>query len=123
MAKRHGESTHSVEVKVKRRKGVKVRTVNVPDSDDEAPPPNVDTEYARLLKTRVTASGKADSITMNTLKLTEVRDATHNGPLEPTPDTCEESIVENAIPSMPAKKRRKKMNDSVRCTIFTNLPC
>jgi len=120
MAKRHGgDSIHGIEVKVKKRKGVKVRTVNVPESDDEAPPPNVDTEYARLLKTRVATSGKADSVTMNTLRLNEVKDTTHSDALELAPNTCDESIADNTIPGMPAKKPRKKMNDSVRYTVFT----
>jgi len=114
MAKRHGDTTYGVKVKVKKRRGVKVRTINVPDSDDEGPP-KVDTEYARLLKTRVAASGKADSITMNTLPVFELKATTHNDDsLDPGLDgQPEESIVENTPPSMPAKKPRKKANDSV----------
>lgn len=118
MAKRHGDSTYGVNTKVKKRKGIKVRTVNVPDSDDEGHSRNVETERARLLKTRVTASGKADSVTMNSLPLFEVESVVHGG-LEPTIDSNEEVMAENTIPVIAtAKKRRKKMNDSVRSVLL-----
>lgn len=120
MTKRHGDPAYGVKVKVKKRKGVKVRTVTILDSDDEGPS-NIDTEYARLLKTRVTTSGKADSVTMNSLPLLEVQNTTHNDmPLAPCPDTQEpdETVAESAVPSKPAKKRRKKANDSVCFPIF-----
>jgi len=114
MAKRHGDSTHGVNVRVKKRKGIKVRTVAVPDSDEENHTPNVNTEYVRLLKTRVATSGKADSVTMDSLALFEVKGVTHNDSSEPTIDGHEEIATEGAIPATTAKKRRKKKNDSVR---------
>ena len=117
MSKRHGDTIHGTSVKVKKRKGIRVRTVTIPDSDD--PPPNVTTEYARLLKTRVTTSGKADSTTMKSLPLFEVNDIARNDSLESTLDSYDEPVVENTVPSMPTKKRRKKANDSVRYTLFT----
>jgi len=124
MAKRHGDPAYGVKVGVKKRKGIKVRTVTVPDSDDEGPS-NVDTEYARLLKTRVTTSGKADSVTMNSLPLFEIKNTTHSDePSELCVNSLEpdETVAENTAPSKPAKKRRRKANDSVRCTTFTKLP-
>jgi len=121
MAKRHSDSIHGVNVSVKKRKGIRVRTVTILDSDD--PPPNVTTEYARLLKTRVTTSGKADSVTMNSLQLFEAKDITHDDSLESFLDSNEEAVVENVVPSVPAKKRRKKMNDSVCCLLSTTPPC
>ena len=117
MAKRHGDPTRGVSVNVKKRKGIKVRTVNIPDSDDDAPPMKTDTEYARLLKTRVTTSGKVDSVTMDSLPLFEIED--HNL-LEQTADYYEAAEAENTIPSVTAKKkRRKKANDSVSVAVLT----
>jgi len=124
MTKRHGDPVHGVKVKVKKRKGIKVRTVTVPDSDEEGPS-NVNTEYVRLLKTHATTTGKADSVTMNSLPLFEVKNITHNNePLEPCLNDQEpgETVSENTVPSKPVKKRRKKANDSVRCPIFIELP-
>ena len=124
MAKRPGDSTHRVSVKVKRRKGVKIRTVTVLDPDKEGPPPNVKVEYARLLKTRVTTSGKADSVTMHTLPLFEAKEVVHSGSQEPaTPSYHEGIIVGDPIPATTAKKRqRKKMNDSVRLVSIDQSP-
>ena len=121
MAKRHGDPAYGVKVKVKKRRGIKVRTVAILDSDDEGTS-NVDTEYARLLKTRVAISGKAESVTMNSLPLLEVKNTHNDNPLEPCLDTQEpyEAVAENTAPSKPAKKKRKKANDSVRSPTFTN---
>ena len=115
MAKRHGDFIHGAGTKVKKRKGIKIRTVIVPDSDDEGPPPNVDAGYARLLKTHVTTSGKAESVTTSSLLLFEDKEIVHNDS-EPTTDNPEPLVVENTIPSRRARKqrRRKKGNDSVR---------
>jgi len=97
-----------------------IRTTHVPDSDDEGPPPNVDTEYARLLKTRVTASGEIDSVTMKTLPLFEDKDIACDS-LEPAVDCPDEVTADNTPPLMtvPAKKKRKRGNDSVRCILST----
>jgi len=116
MAKRPGNSTNGVSVSVKKRKGIKIQTFRVPDSEDEEdPPPNIQTEYARLLKTRVTTSGKIDSVTMKTLRLFEAKDVAHDSS-GPTVDFPGEVMLENALPAetLPAKKKRKKANDSVR---------
>jgi len=125
MTKRHGDPAYGVKVRVKKRKGIKVRTIAIPDSDDEGPS-NVNTEYARLLKTRATTSGKADSVTMSSLPLFEVKNTTHEDePLEPCLDSEEpdRTVAENTpVASKPAKKRRKKANDSVRCPTFTRHP-
>jgi hypothetical protein len=118
MAKRHGDSVHGANPKVKKRKGIKVRTISVPDSDDEGPPPNVNAGFARLLKTRVSTSGKAESVTMSSLPLFEVKNSAHDDS-EPVIDDHEAVLVENKIPSKTAKKRRKKVNDSVRSATST----
>ena len=123
MTKRHGDPAYGVKVRVKKRKGVKVRTIAIPDSDNEEPS-NVDTEYARLLKTRVTTSGKADSVTMNSLPLIEAKNTHNDDSLEPCLNTQEsyETVTENMVPSKPAKKKHKKANDSVRRLTVTNPP-
>ena len=102
---------------VKKRKGIRVCTITIPDSDEENPALDVNTEYVRLLKTRVAPSGKADSVAMDSLALFEVKDVTHDDSLEPTinghEEIAAEGTMEGAIPATTAKKRRKK-NDSVR---------
>ena len=116
MAKRHGDSTNGVGASLKKRRGIKVRAIYVPDSDDEDPPPRFDTEYARLLKTRVTTSGKAESVTMKTLPFFEVEDIVHDSP-EPTIDPpAPKDVMVETLPALtaPAKRKRKKANDSVR---------
>ena len=114
MTKRHGGSTGGTNFSVKKRRGIKIRVLNVPDSDDEGPPPDVE-DYARLLKTRVTASGKIDTVSMKTLPLFEDEDIHDSS--EPAVVCPEEVVVENSPPvvTMPAKKKRKKANDSIRC--------
>ena len=119
MAKRYGDSTYGVGTKVKKRKGIKIRAVNVPESDDEATPLNVDTEYARLLKTRVSVSGKVGSVTMNTLPVFEVKDIVHTDAFEPVIYDNDGITAGNVALVIKAKRRRKKANDSVRHHIFT----
>ena len=122
MTKRHADPAPGTKARVKKRRGVKVRTVTIPDSDGEDSS-NVDTEYARLLRTRVTASGKADSVTMNSLPLFEVKKVADDDNLsDPGLNIQPEEVsVENAVPSKPAKKPRKKANDSVRYLEFIEL--
>lgn len=123
MAKRHGDSAHGFDVRIKKRKGVKVRTVRILDSDDENHTLNFDADYARLVKTRATTSGKAESTTMSSLPLFEVKETAHDDdPLDQTLNDREEISTENTILSVPAKRRRKKKNDSVRSSPSTKLP-
>ena len=122
MAKRQGGLTHGVSTKSKKRKGIKVRTTTVADSDEDAPTQNVDTEYARLLKTRVAASGKTDSVTTNTIQLFETKNTAHNDLMEPNVNGYEEVPPVNVTPTTTAKKKRKKKNDSVRRALCTKLP-
>jgi hypothetical protein len=117
MTKRYGDSAHGLSVKVKKRRGVLVRTVNIPDSDDEGEgsPSNVNAEYARTVKTRVTTSGKAGSVIMNTLQVFEVEDTPRDSP-ELIVNSYEEVMVDNTrstAETVKAKKQRKKANDSV----------
>jgi len=118
MAKRPHDSSRGITVKVKRRKGVRIRTVTVPDSDDERPPSNNSIEYARSVRTRASTAGKAESVTTKTVRILEAKDVRQDDP-EPSADNHEEVIEENPIPTKKAKKQRKKKNDSVRRIVFT----
>jgi len=120
MAKRQGGSVHSVGTKSKRRKGIKIRTISIPDSGDEdTPPSNINVEYARLLKTRVATSGKADSVTVNTVPLFETKVTAHDDLPEPNVDSYEVVPPGNPTPSTKVKKKKKKKNDSVRPALCT----
>lgn len=116
MAKRYGDLAYGLNVTVKKRRGVLVRTVNVPDSDDDDSPPGTKTEYARTLKTRVTTSGKAGSTTTSALQVFKAEDPPRDSP-ELIIDGYDEVMVDNIQRSMTetvrAKIRRKKQNDSV----------
>ena len=111
MAKRPHESGGTT-VKVKRQNGIRIRTVTVPDSDDDNPVLKVDTEYARLFKTRVSAAGKAENVTMKTLQIFEAKEVPQDNP-EPIANDCEAVITENPTSTKKAKKQRKRGNDSV----------
>lgn len=119
MSKREGGRTQRGNPAVKKRKGVKIRTVMVPDSDDEGTPSNVNTtDYARLVRTRVTPSGKVGSVTTSSVPLLEVEDIV-NDTLPPDVDANhgESAVFEDAVAPIPAtRKRRKKENDSVSLT-------
>ena len=69
MSKRGEDSTHIRVTKVKKRKGVKIRTLMVPESDKEDLPLNIKTDYARLVQTQVTASGKVGGVTTSSIPL------------------------------------------------------
>ena len=116
MSKRERRPTRPGNPVVKKRKGVKIRTIMVPDSDEEGSPSNVNTtDYARLVRTQVTQSGKVGSVTTSSVPLLEVEDILKNTPLpEADTDQWENAVVEDAGALTPAtRKRRKKENDSV----------
>jgi len=123
MSKRDGGSIRRSNPKVRKRNGVKIRTVMVPESDEEDPPSNVNTDYARLVQTRVTPSGKIGSITTSSIPLLETDDTADNVLLEPVDTDC---IGETAVEDMPTipttQKKRKKANDSVCCIQLFSLP-
>lgn len=119
MLKREGASIRSGNHKVKKRKGVKIRSTIIPDSDEENPPLNANTEYARLVRTRVTASGKVGSITTSSLPIVEAAGNIPNPPPEVdvghTIDTVAEDTTVSVFPIAQKRKkpRRKRGNDSV----------
>ena len=86
----------------------------MPDLDDDNPVSNVDTEYVRSVKTRVSAAGKAESVMMKSVRIFEAKETPKDNP-GPVVDDCEEVITENLIPTKKAKMQRKRGNDSVRC--------
>lgn len=99
--------------KVKKRKGVGSRIITVLDSDEERSPSATGSGYARMTKTRVAASGKAERVAMSSVPVFEVEQASVQAPPEGDANDSADVVVENAIRSVPAK-RRKKYNDSVR---------
>ena len=118
MAKRPHESSRGVIVKVKRRNGVRVRTVTVPDSDDERPPSNNKIEYARSVKTRASVAGKAETVTVKAVRIFEAEGVRQDDP-EPFIHNHEELIAGDPVPTKKARKQWKKKNDSVRRIVFT----
>ena len=69
MSKRGGGSIHGYNPKVKKRKSVKIHALMVPESDEEDLPLNIKTDYARLVQTQVTASGKVGGVTTSSIPL------------------------------------------------------
>ena len=111
MSKRGGEPALARPAKVKKRKGVGSRVINVPDSDEENFFQTSGDEYARVTKTRVAASGKADQVSVSTFPVLEVERSSTPTPLEEDGDYAAD--VEENPPPVEKKKRRKKVNDSV----------
>lgn len=112
MSKRDSGSICRGKPKVKKHKGVKIRTVIAPDSDEEDSHSNVTKDYARLVQTRVTASGKVGNVTTSSIPLLEVEDTTTDVQLGEDTDRVEETVIEDTVPVVPVtKKKRKKAND------------
>lgn len=118
MAKRPHTSSGGIVVKVKRHKGVRIRTATAPDSDDERPPSNNSIEYARSVRTRVSTAGKAESVITKAVRIFKAKDIYRDDP-GPFIGDHEEVIAEDRVPTKKAKRQRKNKNDSVRGIIFT----
>ena len=117
MSKRGSDPTRRGSLQIKKRRGVRTQTILVPDSDDESLPPNVTTDYARLVKTRVNLSGKVGTITATSVRLLEVETAPKDLPLEVVIDDPADAATEAIVPVISAtRKRQKKANDSVSLT-------
>jgi len=114
MSKRGSDSTRRGSLKVKKRKGIRTQAILVPDSDDESLPPNVTTDYARLVKTRVDLSGKVGALTATSIRLLEVDNAPKDPPPEFVVDDPVDAAPEAIVPIISTTQRkRKKANDSV----------
>lgn len=111
MSKRRGGTTHIQATRVKKRRGVGSRTITVLDSDEELPPATTN-EYARATKTRVGPSGKAERVVMSSIPIIEEEVDIHV-PLEVDANVPVDAVAENVVLVSPAKKRRKRANDSV----------
>ncbi|KAF9780597.1 hypothetical protein BJ322DRAFT_1112587 [Thelephora terrestris] len=125
MFKREGGLTHSGNPKVKKRKGVKIRTVIIPDSDEESPTPNVKMDYARLVQTHVTASGKVGSVTATSVPFVEAAEYLANGSMldiDNDPNLASDIPIHNVVPEMQVTKmRRKRGNDSTKMKSWLGL--
>ena len=113
MSKREGLArTHLT--RVKKRNGVGSRTITVLDSDEEDPIPAATNEYARMTKTRVSASGKAEKVAMSNIPIFEVEEEWVDilDPLESNTLDSADAVVKNTVPMVPAKQRQRA-NDSV----------
>lgn len=96
MSKRGGDQTRRVNPQAKKRKGVRVQTIIVLDSDDECTPSNATTDYVRLVRTRVTLSSKAGSVTASIVPFLEAEDPPTSQPeavIDNSTETTGESIV------------------------------
>ena len=120
MSKREGGPSRHGNPTVKKRKGVKIRAVIILDSDEEGPPTNPSTtDYARLVRTRVTPSGKVGNVTTSSVPLLEVQDITNYVPLEVDTNHNTDVVVaaaveDSTVAAIPTTRRRwKKANDSV----------
>ena len=113
MLKRGGNLTRTRAAKIKKRRGVGSRSITVLDSDEEDLAPKVSTEYARVTKARVAASGKVERIATNSVQIFEADEIDVQGPQETDTDNFVGATTENVVRTVPAKKRRKGANDSV----------
>jgi hypothetical protein len=119
MSKRGGEPTLAHPAKVKKRKGVGSRVIIVPNSDEEDFSRTSGDEYARVTKTRVTASGKVEQVFVSTFLVREVEQSSTPTPLEEDGDYAAD-VEENSTP-VEKKKRPKKVNDSVNDSTYQPL--
>lgn len=115
MSKRGGESNHAGKPRVKKRKGVKIRSTLIPDSDEDNPPSNVKPEYVRWVKTRVTASGQVGSVTASSVELMDLGGTNDDPPLEfNTEHEAGDVVLQGVAPKTSGTRRKKeKANDSV----------
>ena len=71
---------------------------------------NIKMDYARLVQTRVTASGKVGGITTSSIPLQEVEDVTDNVLLEVHTDCAGDNIgdtvIEDVVPVVPATRKK-----------------
>ena len=115
MPKQGGHLTRIRTTKVKERRGVGSRTITVLDSDKEDPLTITGDKYARVTKTRVTTSGKAEKVSTSNVPISKVEKVDAHSPLGADTDVPADTVVENTVHAAPAKKRKKreKANDSI----------
>ena len=123
MSKRGGESIHGGKPIVKKRKGVKIRSTLIPDSDEDDAPSSVNAEYIRWVKTRVTTSGQVGSITTSSVAFMDPEGTTNDPPLEANTDdspleVSSEQTQDIGLQGAATKirgdqRKQRKKNDSV----------
>ena len=97
MSKRAGGSTRVRATKIKKRKGVGSRTIVVLDSDEDVSLPTAASDYARVMKTRVGASGEAKGFTMGTIPILDVDKVDISTPLPEAAAVVRTFCVKNLI--------------------------
>ena len=116
MLKRGGEFTRNP--KVKKRWGFKICTMIIPDSDEEDLPSNIDMDYARLVQTRIMASGKTGSITTSSIPLPEGEEITGDSSLAAGTNCAEDPVIEDVTVVSTTQRKQKRANDSVSIVEF-----
>ena len=101
----------SARTRVKKRKGVGVRVITVQDSDEGEPNPEAIREFARVTKTRVSTSGKAEMVSTSNTPIFEAEEEWIDV-LDPLGADADDPVFENIVPVAPAKQRQRA-NDSV----------
>ena len=103
--------------KVKKRRGVGSRVIAILDSDEDSPPPKASNDFARIMKTRVSASAKAEKVSMSSVPIFEEEQLNTPAPVEANVDDSADVVIKNVVPAVPAK-RRKRANDSVHFLFY-----
>ena len=109
MSKREPTRIHVT--KVKKRRGVGSRVITVIGSDKDEPALKASSDYARMTKTRVASSAKAEKVSMKSIQFFEEEQLSTPAPMEADVDDSVDA-VETVVSAVPAKQR-KKANDSV----------
>lgn len=121
MSKREGDPARVHSTKVKKRRGVGFRTITILDSDDEEGFPQISSrEYARVTKTRVGASGKAERVSTGSVPIFEKSNTP--APLGENADGSVDGVAVESVVHALSAKRSKRANDSVSETYHYNRP-
>ena len=90
------------------------RIITVLDFDEEDTIPKAADEYARVTKTQVVTSGKAEKVVTSNIQISEVEKVDIHPQLEADTGVPADT-VENVVHAVPAKKWKKqqKANNSV----------
>ena len=112
MSKQRRDLTRTCTTKVKKSRGVGSCTITILDSDNEQPLPTTTNKYARVTKTRVASSGKAEKVSTDGIQIFEA-EVEVLAPLEV--DTNLPVDTENIVYVVPARKQRKRANNCVSC--------
>ena len=90
-----------------------MRVITVQDSDK--PIPKAISEYARVTKTQVSTSGKAEKVSTSNILISEAEEWVDV--LDQLEEDTHNPVIENVAPVAPAKQRQRA-NDSVSYLIL-----